>query len=340
MMNRLGFAYDALGAYLLIRPLLMNMDDVAVFLRTLALALVPLALSMAIEKFTAHNLFSIFGGVSAITEVRDGHLRCQGAFRHPILAGTFAATLSPFFIGLWQQNPVHRWRAAIGFCACAFITFAATSSGALLALLAGMAGIGMRPLQNHLSLIRRGFVVLIILLAMVMKAPVWYLIARVSEITGGTGWHRSYLIDQAVKHFSEWWLVGSNYTAHWGPAGQVLAVDPNNMDITNQFVSEGLKGGMLKLILFVAMIVSSFKRLGFTLHECVFESEGDRKFFWAMGACLFAHCVSFISISYFDQTVVSYYLVIAIIAGLTISKNEVVFESAENQSWPEEAVVA
>jgi len=47
------------------------------------------------------------------------------------------------------------------------------------------------------------------------ESPIWFLIGRLSAIIGGTGWARSELIDQAIKHFSEWWLLGTTYTAHW-----------------------------------------------------------------------------------------------------------------------------
>jgi ABC-type Mn2+/Zn2+ transport system permease subunit len=38
---------------------------------------------------------------------------------------------------------------------------------------------------------------------------------------------------------------------------------------------------------------------------------------WAMGAALFAHAVTFISVSYFDQNFVNWYLLLAIIGTLT-----------------------
>jgi hypothetical protein len=103
-------------------------------------------------------------------------------------------------------------------------------------------------------------------LALMMNAPVWYLSAKLSEAMGGSGWHRAYLIDQWVAHFGEWWLFGTTYTAHWGPAGETIPGDPNMMDITNHFVMEAVKGGLLKLLLFVAMLVGCFKVIGRRLH--------------------------------------------------------------------------
>jgi O-antigen ligase len=146
-----------------------------------------------------------------------------------------------------------------------------------------------------------------------MQAPVWYLIAKVSDLVGGTGWHRSYLIDQAVGHFNEWWLIGSSYTAHWAPAGEVLTVDPNNMDITNQYIAQGLHGGVLGLGLFIALIVTCFKAIG----RFVRSGEGTLprgKLAWALGVGLAAHCTAFISISYFDQSIMFLFWLWAAIA--------------------------
>ena len=65
-----------------------------------------------------------------------------------------------------------------------------------------------------------------------------------------------------IAHFNEWWLFGTTYTAHWGPAGEVVPSDPNMMDITNHFIVQAVSGGLLKLLLFIAIIVASFKSIG------------------------------------------------------------------------------
>jgi uncharacterized membrane protein len=87
------------------------------------------------------------------------------------------------------------------------------------------------------------------------------------------------------------------------------------MDITNQFVAEGVDGGLLKLVLFVAIIVGCFKILGRQLH--VEEVKSPATFFvWAIGVSLFAHCLSFMSITYFDQSIVIWYWLLAVISSL------------------------
>lgn len=314
--NRSGQVYDAIGAYFLIRCWLTNMDGLVNLVRFLSWMILPLAISMIVEKNTGRNIFSVFGGVNEITSVREGSLRCQGAFRHAILAGTYGATLFPLFAGLWLLQDRGKWLAIMGMAGSTVITIASASSGPLIAWISVWIGFALWYARYSMRWFRRGIVLILILLALVMKAPVWFLIARISDVLGGTGWHRAYLIDQAVKHFGEWWLVGSVYTAHWAPAGQVLAVDPNNMDITNHYVLQGLEGGIWKLGLFLAMIVRGFKTVGKMVLATDETPVRHRIFYWSLGVCLTAHCISFISVSYFDQIVIMWYWLLACVAML------------------------
>ena len=235
--NRLGAFYNAVGVYFLVSCWVRDSRVFVDLVKVFALLVVPLAALMIIEKFTARNVFSVFGGVSEITVVREGHLRCQASFRHPILAGTFGATLFPLFVGLWFQGRGARRLALLGVVGACIIAIAASSSGALLTLLMGGVGFAFWMVRDRMRLVRRGLFVLILVMAMLMESPVWYLFARLSSITGGTGWHRAWLIDAALAHFDEWWLFGTTYTANWG-AAQILDDDPDNINITNQFVFE------------------------------------------------------------------------------------------------------
>jgi O-antigen ligase len=152
-----------------------------------------------------------------------------------------------------------------------------------------------------------------------MKAPVWYLIMRVSEVAGGQGWHRSYLIDQAIKHFNEWWLLGTAYCAHWMPYGHPL--DPNKVDITNQYIAEGVNGGLLTMVLFIAVIVCCFQAIGLKMREIEKRSFEYKFLVWALGCSLFSHAVNFLSVAYFDQIFIFWYLTLALVASLQ-SKRE------------------
>ena len=48
------------------------------------------------------------------------------------------------------------------------------------------------------------------------------------------------------------------------------------------------------------------------------EGRGDEFFVWAIGASLFANVVAFFGIGYFDQTIVGWYALLAIICTVTL----------------------
>jgi hypothetical protein len=109
-----------------------------------------------------------------------------------------------------------------------------------------------------------------------------------------------------LRHFSEWWLIGSNANASWH---YYLA------DVTNQYVLEALGGGLVTLVLFILILAYSFRGAGHVVVAS--DSNPNLKLLaWSLGAVLFLHVVSFVSVSYFDQNVITYYLVLAAIPAL------------------------
>jgi hypothetical protein len=314
--NRLGDAFNATFCYIFARSVIVDFEDAMQSIRILAWMSLAIGSLMLVEWSTGHNMLYVFGGVPEMTAIRNGELRCQGAFRHPILAGAYGASGVPLFIALWSGKGGGRLLAPLAIVACLIIVFTSSSSGAVLALVCAAIGLGLWRVRALLPHLRKAAIIALIGMAVVMNAPVWYLLARMSDVVGGTGWHRAWLIDQTIAHFNEWWLFGTTYTAHWGPAGEIIYNDPTMMDITNHFVMEGVKGGVVKLVLFVAIIVKCFRQLGQSLSGSAPHPE--RKFvLWCLGVSVFTHCVAFISVNYFDQTVLIWFWLIAVVSCVT-----------------------
>lgn len=305
LINRLGHAYDAIGLYFLFRFLLRDMRDIKQVVRITAVLIVPLGAAMLLEKITGRNVFAVFGGVMQFTRIRDGSLRCQGPFAHPILAGTIGATLLPWFVALWWEGK-QRVIAGLAIVAALMIVVTSASSGPALAALAGFAGLMMWFRRRWMRAIRWAILLGLAGAQLVMKAPVWWLIARADVFGGSTGWHRSWLIDTAMKHFSEWWLLGIKDSSIW---------DPMLGDVTNQYLWEGFQGGLITMLLFILIIVICFRLVGLTVRRMDGkEPLATRRYVWAMGACLFAHVLNYLSISYFDQNFVLWFLLLSMIA--------------------------
>ncbi len=307
---KIGAVVDTAGAYFVFRCLLQNRRDVENVILSLAVIVVPISFVFLFESITQTNLFSIFGGVPEFTVLREGRLRCQGAFAHPILAGVFWASNLPIFGALVISGKA-RILGALACGACLLIIYTCASSTPVMGVGVGMLGMGFMFLRKKLRIVQYGTLALLCGLHLCMKTPVWHLFARVDVLGGSTGYYRYILIDGAVRHFSEWCLVGLESNEHWGADyGHYLT------DITNQYILEGLRGGALTLILFVAVIWCAFAGIG----RRIKMSEGKQKdwFVWSFGASLFVHCVCFTAVSYFGQSTMLFKLHLAIIAFLTV----------------------
>jgi hypothetical protein len=157
------------------------------------------------------------------------------------------------------------------------------------------------PLRRHMRIIRWGIVVAVLVLALAMKAPVWFIIARI-DVVGGHGWDRAVLIDLAIRHFSEWWLLGTKDNASWGA---------DTWDACNEFVYQATSAGLLAFALFIFILSRSFGTIG----KARKSVEGQRLewFYWSLGAVLFAHSMGFWGIDYFDVIRLWWYLFLAMI---------------------------
>jgi hypothetical protein len=308
IINRLGFAFETLLAYFIVRVYIKNIKDVIFVIKVLAIISLVVALFMTIEQFTHKNLFSVFGGVAEITPVREGRLRAQGAFSHSIMAGSFGAAFMPLFWGLRNVGKNHeKIIGTIGIISSFVIVWASSSSGPVLALMGAIFYILLWNVRDYIKYIKYFVVILIVCLHLVMKAPVWHLIARIDIVGGSTGWHRYYLIDQTIKHFSEWFLFGVRTTGHWGWGLN---------DVTNMFISQGVNGGFLAFSLFFLIIKYSFNTIKITMRELSSQKKKAR-IIWAWGAVLFTHCVSFLGVSYFGQMYFFWVFTLAMISCLS-----------------------
>jgi hypothetical protein len=311
LIYQLGNIYTTFGIYFLLRFLIRGEDDIVVMIRALAYVAAAIALVMTIETLTGHNPYALLGGARASmyanVAARDDRFRAQGPFGHAILAGVFGAILLPLFVLLWQSGRKNRWIAALGMVSATVITLTSNSSTPVLAYAGGVVALCLWPIRNWMRLVRWGVVLSIVALHMVMKAPVWHLVSRIDISGGSSGYHRFMLIDQCIRHFGDWWLIGVKSTYDWGW---------DMWDTANQYVGICDTSGLLAFILFLASIVYGFKYLGKARRRA--KGRKQQLFMWALGAALFANAVAFFGISYWDQTQVVWYALLAAISAATM----------------------
>ncbi len=302
-MEQLDFLLMALCGYFLLRYLIVDEADVDRIAKTFAVIVAVLSAFMMYESNTQVNLFgTILGGAPVAPMIREGSVRAQGTFGHAILAGCLGATLIPLFVSLWIRKS--RVMAVVGLVGAALMVFTAKSSTPVLAAAAGMMALMLWPIRGTMRFIRWGLVALILGLSMVMKAPVWFAIAHV-EIIGHGGWDRAQLIDICIRHFSDWWLIGTKDNSGWGY---------DMWDLSDQFVAEAETGGIFTFICFIAIITRCFSRLG-TMRK---RSElHEQWLFWCLGAVMLAHMFAFFGVSYWDQSQIWWFAFLAMISAVT-----------------------
>ncbi|HEX5470991.1 MAG TPA: hypothetical protein VFW73_03850, partial [Lacipirellulaceae bacterium] len=155
--------------------------------------------------------------------------------------------------------------------------------------------------------IRWSIVACIVALAVVMNAPVWFVIAHVDVVGGSGGYDRATLIDVCIRHIRDWWLIGTNQNGGWGY---------DMWDMSNQFIAEAETGGLFALVCFVAIISKCFGRLG-TMRRRV--KPDQQWLFWCLGSVMLAHIFAFFGVAYWDQTQIWWFALLAMICAVTAS---------------------
>ena len=304
-----GFIFNVALIYCLCRVWCQDLDDVTHVTRMLGILLVPIAVTMVLEHVQQRNFFAVFGGVPEGIYVRDGVIRSQGPFQHPILAGTVGAVCFPLMVGILHR---HRWPAVIGMAACVVITLASSSSGPAMSLIFGIGAIVLWRFRSWLGLAWAGGIVIYIALSIAMTRPAYYVISKFDLTGSSTGWHRARLIEASIQHLGEWWIFGTDKTVHW--MGQGLTGAEQHSDLTNYYIFIGVIGGLPAMALVVAMVWRGFRAVGRLARELPERSPHDRFMVWCFGAGLFAHAMTSLSVAYFDQSMIFFWLNVATIS--------------------------
>jgi len=105
-------------------------------------------------------------------------------------------------------------------------------------------------------------------------------------------------------------LVGTDSNGSWGYL---------MFDTSNQYIQQGITGGLVSLIFFIATIVEGFRCIGRKRKSAQLVNRRSEWFVWLLGVALFANVMAFFGISYFDQTRVGWCVLLAMISAVTAS---------------------
>jgi len=307
VVNALGSLIDTLGGYLAVRSLIPDGEAVRYTIKSFAVVCTILGLGMIYEQVGHMNVFGLLGGMITGTEITErlGHIR-SGATLGCLYAGAFSGVLIPLFIWLWKE-PKCRTIATIGLFGAIAMVFTSYSSTSQLALFGSVMGLCFWPLRKKMRTLRIGIVSVLVGLDIVMKAPVWALIARVDLTGSSSGYQRYQLVDMTIRHFSTWWLIGTPDYVNWGW---------DSWDLCNQFAAVALTGGLLTLIFYIWIFKNGFASIGNARKRV----EGDRKqewLLWCFGSALFATVVAHFGINYMAQLIMGFFPLVACISVLS-----------------------
>jgi hypothetical protein len=314
--SALALMIDVTLSYFACRGLLNSFGDLEWFLRALMVLLVPYVALLAIESATGHNPFVIIGGLDELV-VRHGRPRCIGSFGHASILGTFGASFLPLFIALWLIG-TRRLCGILGTVLCFAIVLFSNSGGPLTCAMLALVGWLFWFFRTKMHAVRVSIMTILIACGLTMQAPIWYLPARISTITGGDGWHRSYLMDIAFRQFDRWWFAGMPVieTRDWFP----YRVASGAADLINYYLDFGIAAGFAGTVLFLFLLVRAFSSLGRALGAARATPTASRSvelMLWALGVVLVIHVNNWFGMVYFDQYYVVFFMQLAILSTLS-----------------------
>ena len=207
-----------------------------------------------------------------------------------LFGGTFAGVLIPPFLWLWTQKESKK-EGTLGLVGATAMVMASHASTSWLAYGTGLLGLCLWPLRKQMRIIRYGIVATLVGLHLSMHGPVWSLIEKIDLTGGSSSYHRYELVDNCIRHFDQWWLLGFRYPGSWG----------NDMwDLCDQWVVCAVTGGLLSLVFFIMIYSRSFSMIG-NARKQISGDRGKEFFLWCLGSFLFANVVASFGINYMVQ---------------------------------------
>lgn len=313
----LGDIVDTLGGYLVVRFLIPDGEAMRRTVKTLAAICVILGVCMINEKISHINVFGLVGGISPEVTVRDGHIRSAGTLGC-LYAGAFAGVLIPVFLWLWTEGE-SRMAACAGLAGATVMVITSYSSTSYLAFAGSLVGLAFWPMRKRMRLIRWGLVITLVALHLAMKAPVWALISRINLTGASSSDQRYVLVDNCIRHFSDWWLLGTSSYDTWGWG---------MWDLVNQFVAVAETGGLVTLIFYIAIFKRSFGAIG-TARRLVNGDRREEWLLWCLGSALFATVVAHFGINYMSQLIMGFFPLVRCISVAAFEARQTMLEKAE-----------
>lgn len=316
--NRGGSIIDTWFLYLGVRLCITNRTDVLTVAKWISILLIPLAILGVVEAYTGYQPFVGLAanapwalGTERGGTARFGLTRAIGPNGHAIIFGLCFTTLLPVVYYLRHERNNWRTMAYLVSGLAIIGALSSVSSGPFGALMAVILCLAMEPFKKHLRTVLIGLAGCVMLAEVGSNRPVYHVILSFANPFGGAWWHRARLIDCAIEHFGEWYLLGyGGRDPGWGPQ-----LGMGFTDVCNQFVLMGVMYGVWGLIVFCFMLATAVQTV--TLVHNSSENPMVKSLAWALGSIVVSSMMAFFSVALMGQSVFLFYFVLGMVGSLS-----------------------
>ncbi|MFH0964492.1 MAG: hypothetical protein V2A58_10835 [Planctomycetota bacterium] len=317
LQNRAGALFDTGLVYFVGRLAIVSRQDYAFVLKGLLVIAAPIAVLGVIQSVTGSNPWGnlvrageMEGGAIQAVEgqtVRWGLWRARANFFSPIVFGFFFACVGACGAGLWKTVTAgKRWKIGAGLAGTMVGLGSSLSSGPLLAAAISAPVIAVYRYRRYwkagLAVLGAG-----LLAAEIGSNRHWYEVAAsFCSFNPATAYYRIELVEETFSGGMEGhWLMGYGLRA----GGQVAVAGISHwkhQDITNHYVYELMRFGLLGLVPLLAVFVGAFSRVRRAYRSAA--SESDRWVVWCLGAMLAGAAASMMSACWEGQAYSLFFL--------------------------------
>jgi len=319
--GRSGFLMDTWCAYMAARFIVVDRMKLISIIKCISIALVPLAILGVIESVTGWQPFISlrrfspwFVGREFVSHIRFGFVRAIGPFSHAILFGGGFAMFMPLVFYLRHEKK--EWHSF------AYILSGIVMLGALSSMSSGpwimvIVVVFCLVMERHKKFIKPLFILLVFLcitVGIASNRPFYHVITSWANPLGGAGWHRAKLIDIAIDKFDEWWMVGyGSKDPGWGPL-----LGMGITDVTNEYILNGVRYGILGVIAICAVLARAFQDLISTYRKQ--QHPVTKSLCWAFGSLLLSVTGAWMSVSFFGQLSTLFYCSLGMVGSISHPK--------------------
>ena len=316
--NRSGFLTSTFLAYLVGRFCITNREDMITATKWIAMALVPLAVLGVSESLTGQKPFvplkqymTWFDPAKGATDIRFGFHRAEGPAGGPIFWGTTFAMFLPLVYCLRHEHGYWRPTAYLLSGVVIVGALSSMSSGPLMSVIVAVIWLSLEHRKQWIKPLLIFAAICCVLAAIGSNRPLHYVLTSYGNILGGSGWHRAKLIDLAIEHFDEWWLVGyQGQDPGWGNE-----LWGEYSDITNQYIATGVEYGMPGVIVLCGMLACAIRQL----HRAYNATEDPvlNSWIWALSSIIVVMIVAFTNCAFFNQISSYFYGILGIVSSVS-----------------------